>query len=176
MIANRIGIVLCRVGAAVLIVQAVRSLGYTIPGLYTSFGDFGANALLFLLMTFVPSLAAIGLWVFADRICATPNYVDTDSEAEPIRSIDFVLIGTALIGLYLVISGIIQGLNIEVAQWFKSNLGDEFKAMLDQERARVIAIRVSYVAQIALGTILIVGKSQISRFLLRVRYIGTGTS
>lgn len=171
MIANRIGIALCRVAAAVLIVQAIRSLGYTVPSLYTGYGEFGADVFLFLLMTFVPSLAAIGLWIFADRICAIPGHVESAAEAEPIKNIDFVLIGTSLIGLYLVVSGIIEGLNIEVAQWFKSNLGDEFSAMLEQERARVVAMRVSYAAQIALGIILIVGKSQISRLLLRARYV-----
>lgn len=173
---TRIGIVLCRVAAAVLIVQTIRSLGYTIPALFNGLGEFGADVLLFLVMTFVPGLAAIGLWIFAERICALPGRVASESEAIPSRSIDFLLIGTSLIGLYLVISGLLDGVNIEVTHWYKSDLGDEYKAMLDKERARIIGYRASYIAQIILGAAMIVGKAQVSRFLLRARSAGTGAS
>ncbi len=177
MIATRIGIVLCRVAAAVLVVQAIRSLGYTIPALLDNFDGFDADVWLFMLMTFIPGLAAIGLWIFANRICALPNSLEADGESGPLRNIDILLVGTSLIGVYLLISGIIYGVNVEVSAWMISGLYEEHPIHLDQQQlARAAASRASYVIEIVIGIALIFGRDQISRILSRARYAGTGAS
>ncbi len=112
MIARQIGIVLCRVGAAVLTVQAVRSLGYTLPSLFYGDNQFLSEALAFILLSAVPGLAAIGLWIFADRICSIVDSDKPTPEVGALTAIDITRIGTALIGMYLAISAVVNGVFI----------------------------------------------------------------
>lgn len=172
MIARQIGIVLCRVGAAVLTVQAVRSLGYTLPGLIYGNNQFSSEAIAFSLLTILPGLAAIGLWVFADRICSIVDPIDSTATLEPLTGVDLVRIGTALIGMYLAISAVIYGINIEVANLARPDLGAERQVMMDEHAARIIGIRASYIAQLTFGLALLIGRNRISIMLAKAKYAG----
>ena len=165
MIARQIGIVLCRVGAAVLTVQAVRSLGYTLPSLFYGDDQFLSEALAFILLSAVPGLAAIGLWIFADRICSIVDSDEPTAEVGTLTAIDIIRIGTALIGMYLAISAVVNGVFIEVTNLAQPDLGAEQRAMMDENAARIIGIRASYVVQFAIGIALLLGRHRISAIL-----------
>ncbi len=172
MIARQIGIVLCRVGAAVLTVQAIRSLGYTLPSVVYGDGQISIALTVFSLMTVLPGLAAIGLWVFADRICNIVDSVESPATAETLTGVDLVRIGTALIGMYLTISAVIYGINIEVANLALPDFGAEQQAMMDEHAARIIGTRVSNIVQLAIGLALLLGRNRISIMLAKAKYAG----
>ena len=172
MIARQIGIVLCRVGAALLTVQAIRSLGYSLPTLVYGDNQFLTDAIAFSLLTALPGLAAIGLWVFADRICAIVDSTDSTDTPEPLTGVDLVRIGTVLIGMYLAITAVIDWVHIEVANLAVPDFGAEQQTMMDQYAARVIGLRASYFVQFTIGLALLIGRNRISTMLARARYAG----
>lgn len=175
MIARQIGVVLCRVGAAVLTVQAIRSLGYSLPGLVFGTNDFGIEMLVFGLMSVVPGLSAIGLWVFADRISSVVDQFETIEFQQPLTGVDLVRIGTALIGMCVLVLGIISGTSVEVANFARPDLGAEFQSMLDENKARIIGLRASYLAQVVIGLALFLGRERISAMLAKAKYAGVDT-
>ena len=152
--------------------QAVRSLGYTLPGLFYGDNRFSSEVIAISLLTVLPGLAAIGLWVFADRICNLVDSVESSATPEPLTGVDLVRIGTALIGMYLAISAVIYGINIEVANLARPDLGADRQTMMDEHAARVIGIRASYVAQLTIGLALLVGRNRISIMLAKAKYAG----
>ena len=172
MVARQIGVVLCRVGAAVLTVQAIRSLGYTLPSLFLGANGSATEAIAFSLLTVAPGLVAIGLWVFADRISTVVAPTESSDALQSLTGIDLVRIGTALIGMYLLVSAIIYGVSIEVADMARPDLGAEHKAMIDEHKARTIGYRASYLAQVAIGLALLIGRERISILLAKAKYAG----
>ena len=175
MIARQVGIVLCRVGAAVLTVQAIRSLGYTLPSFVYGDNQFSSEVIALSLLTVLPGLAAIGLWVFAERICSVVVSVESSANPEPLTGIDLVRIGTALIGMYLAISAVIYGVNIEVTNLARPDLGAERQTMMDEHAARIIGMRASYVVQLTIGLALLIGRNRISTMLAKAKYAGVDT-
>ena len=175
MIARQIGIVLCRVGAAVLAVEAVRSLGYTLPSLFYGDNLVLSNGIALSLLTVLPGLAAIGLWVFAERISSFADAVESSASPEPLTGVDLVRIGTALIGMYLAISAVIYGVNIEVANLARPDLGAERQTMMDEQAARILGMRASYAVQLTTGLALLIGRNRISTMLAKAKYAGVDT-
>lgn len=175
MIARQIGIVVCRVGAAVLTVQAIRSLGYSLPALVFGYGDFGPEMVAFSLLGAIPGLAAIGLWVFADRISNVFDQSELAESPQPLSGLDIVRIGTALIGVYVLVTGITTGANVEVLNWVRPDLGNEYQSTVDEQTARTIGSRASYSIQILLGLALIFGRDRLSAMLVKVKYAGVTT-
>ena len=131
--------------------------------------------IVFSLLTVLPGLVAIGLWIFADRICCIVDQVEPSPTPEPLTGIDIVRIGTALIGMYLAISGVIYGINIEVANLARPDLGAEQQSMMDEQAARIIGIRASYIAQLVIGLVLLMGRNRVSAMLAKAKYAGVDT-
>ena len=175
MIAHQIGVVLCRVGAAVLTVQAIRSFGYALPGLVFGAEGFTTEVLAFFLLSGVPGFAAIGLWIFADRISNVADQAETKQSQQPLAGVDLVRIGTALIGMYVVILGIISAANIEVATLARPDPAEGLQTMLGEHDARMTGLRVSYFLQIAIGLALVFGRERISEMLAKAKYAGVDT-
>ena len=172
--AYQIGVVLCRVAAVVLTVQVIRSTGYWLPTLFYGGSETALDWLAFALLATVPGFAAVGLWVFADRICK----IDSDSEdrSEPANTIDFLRVGLALLGVYLLIDGILIGVSTET-QWIalldvQRNFGDEHQSRIAESLARMTSQRITYLVQIVLGIALIAGKERLLRLFKNARYAG----
>lgn len=172
MIARQIGVVLCRVGAAVLTVQAIRSLGYSLPSLIFATNEFTSEAIALSLLTVAPGLVAIGLWVFADRISNVVDPTESSNTAQPLAGVDLVRIGTALIGIYLLVSAVIYGVSVEVANMARPDLGVEHQPMIDEQVARTFGYRASYLAQLVFGLALLIGRDRISVLLAKAKYAG----
>jgi hypothetical protein len=175
LIARQIGIVLCRVGAAVLTVQAIRSLGYSLPGLLFGDREFWSEMVAFSFLGAAPGLAAIGLWVFADRISSLSDPFEVTESPKPLSGLDIVRIGTTLIGVYVLVMGITTGANVEVLNLVRPDLGSEYQSTIDEQTARTIGSRASYFVQILLGLALIIGRERLSIMLVKVKYAGVKT-
>lgn len=172
MAAYRIGIVLCRVGAAVLTVQAIRSLAYPLAGLVTSGGEADAQIWLLSLYSAVPGLVAIGLWIFADRIARIPDRAEVVQDTDSCGEVDFVGAGTAMIGLTIAVLGLISEADLEIMNWLQPDLDPGYEGILDPQAARTIASRIANILQIILGVGLILGRKGIAALLTTVRYAG----
>lgn len=175
MIARQIGIVLCRVGAAVLTVQAIRSLGYSIPGVVFGEGERYAEYLALVLLSVTPGLAAIGLWTFAGRISTLPGHESAMESHDIPTGLDIARIGTALIGLCFVVVGITTGASVEIIDLLQPELGPEYQRLAAELAAKTMGARLSYLLQILLGLAFFFGRDRISAMLVRMKYAGTRT-
>jgi hypothetical protein len=176
MLAHQIGVVLCRVGAAVLTVQAIRSFGYALPGLLFGGNSFAIEGLAFGMMSIAPGLVAVGLWVYADRISGFVNQPEATEQQHPLTGVDLVRLGTALIGICLLLLGVIYATAVEAGNLARADIGVEYQSMLDQHNARMVGERASYLVQILIGIALLLGKERISALLVRAKYAGVDTS
>jgi hypothetical protein len=175
LIAQQIGIVLCRVGAAVLTVQAIRSLGFVLPGLFFNDGEFWPEIVTFSLLGAIPGLAAVGLWVFADRISNVSDQSEVTESPTPLNGLEIVRIGTTLIGICFLVMGITTAANVEVLSLLAPDLGSEFQSQIDVQQARTIGSRVSYAVQILLGLALVFGRERLSNMLVKIKHAGVNT-
>ncbi|MGI9220435.1 MAG: hypothetical protein ACR2QS_05300 [Woeseiaceae bacterium] len=175
MIAHQIGVVLCRVGAAILTVQAIRSLGYSLPGLFLNEQQFLPEMLVFSLMGIVPGLAAIGLWVLADRISTVPDQGEAMETQANTSSFDILRIGMTLLGIYLLIMGLIEAARIEAVQFALRDMDIDHRSMMHAQSAQTFGERTSYVLQLLFGSALILGRDRFSMFFVKAKNAGVDT-
>lgn len=172
MIAQQIGIVLCRVGAAVLTVQAIRSFGYVLPALLFNDGEFWPELMTFSLVGAVPGFAAVGLWIFAERISNVSDKSKVIESSAPLNGSELIRIGTTLIGICFLVMGITTAAGIEARSLLAPDLGSEFQSRIDAQVASTMASRVSYTVEILLGLALVLGRDRLSTMLVRVKHAG----
>ena len=170
--ATRIGIIACRVGAAVLTVKAISGLGNFIPAFFDGFSNIGAATLGLIIVTVIPGLSAILLWIYAEKICRVSSRSNGVTEQDPLTNDGLVQIGTALLGLYLLVTGIIAAATTEVT-YFAQILNDASQANTNWT-SRVLGWRIGYLLEILFGAVLFFGKERVFELLVRVRRAGTG--
>ena len=174
MVTTVLGIVICRVGAVLLFVEAARSLQFVLPALLEFSGDKTVPLVWLVLTTIVPAATGVALWFFAERIC----HVRIDSARVEIKSsldsLDFIGIGTLLMGLYAMLSGAIDALTTEATISVQRTQLAATPGILADDRSYRVSARVSYAAQILLGALLVVGRLRIARLLATVRHLGAG--
>ena len=172
--ATRIGIIACRVGAAVLTVRAISGLGNIIPAFFVGPSNISAVAIGLMVVTVVPGLSAILLWVFAERICQVGSSEQGATERPRLERDEFIQIGTALLGLYLLVTGLISAASIEIAYLARPE-DSTFRSGADYA-AQVLGWRVGYVLEILFGVVLFLGQDKVFHLLRRARRIGTGAT
>ena len=139
-----------------------------------TYGSFDFSILIIVLATLIPAIAGIGLWMFAERICRV-NAQSVDIEIRSsLEALDLVSIGTLLLGLYAVFYGVVGALNSESMIWAQAMTLRDTPAEIARFSTSHVPMRVSYVAQLALGLVLIFGRQRIASLLLKARYAGTG--
>ena len=170
MVTSVVGIVICRVGAVLLFVQGVKSLQFVLPALLQFRGDFSPSIYFLLFTTVTPAVGGLALWFFAERICRV-NIGSADVEIRSsLNAFDLVGIGTLLIGLYAVFYGVTEALLSEATILTQVAEYKDRPETLGEISAKHISMRVAYVSQIVLGTLLILGRQQIARLLMSARY------
>jgi len=173
--ATRIGIIACRVGAAVLTVKAISGLGNIIPALFfDSPSKLSAVTIGFMVVTVIPGLSAILLWVYAERICQVPSLEGGASDHLSQGSDELIQIGTALLGLYLMVTGLISAASIEIAYLARPETDESTMRSSMDYAARILGWRVAYVLEVVFGAVLFLGKERVVELLNRVRRVGTG--
>ena len=146
------------------------------PALVMSDAEVSSDIIAFSLLSVAPGLVAIGLWVFADRISNVFDPVEDSRDGQPLSGVDLVRIGTALIGMVLVITAFTEGVSIEVTQLARPELGDEHRSMMDEHAARTMGSRAAYLAELILGIGLLMGRNRISIMLAKARMLGRTTA
>lgn len=170
---STLGVVLCRVGAVLLFVQSTKSLQYVLPAL-KDYGSFDRSVIIIVFTTVIPAIAGIGLWVFAEKICRA-NFRSADIEIKSsLEALDLVSIGTLLIGLCALFYGTVAALTSESMIWTQAaNLRSTFD-LYEKTSNSFLPMRVSYVSQIVLGLVLVLGRQRLANLLWKARYAGTG--
>lgn len=172
MLAHQIGVVICRVGAAVLIVQAIRGLGFVVPAVIGGPGEITPALLGGILLGLLPGLAAAGLWIFAERIAGVPSTADDATDSAAIEAGDIVRVGTLLIGLYLAVTGIIEGFSVEVSDYMQpKSIG--MPGGGSRYDAQVAGMRVTYLLKIGFGAALMLGGDRLAEIATKLRRAGT---
>lgn len=174
MIAQQIGIVICRVAAAILLVQTIRAFGFVVPALFSSPDTIVSSLLGFAVLGFIPGLVAVALWFYAERIVGVAKENVAASHDARINEADLVRVGTLLIGLYVIVDGVILGLSTEMAQIL-------LPEALDQEGVgrrfakQQLSARVSYGLEILFGIALIVGRHRLAQVATKARRAGAAS-
>lgn len=172
--ATHVGIVLCRIASAVLAVQAISMIGMWFPGLLGQDipGEFVRLLVMLACMTIVPVVAAIGLWVFAERICTVPASVHDGDE--PSGTGDIIAVATALLGLWVIIGGLTYAAMTETQIFSRDTPEglDEWSLRLSRQ---AMGYRIRYLLEIGFGLWLIFGRERIVAFLMRTRRAGVDT-
>ncbi len=173
MIAQQIGIVICRVAAAILIVQTIRAFGFVVPALFTSPDTIVSSLLGFAALGLIPGLIAVALWFYAERIVGVPREGAGAPHDVKIDETELVRAGTLLIGLYLVITGTVLGLSVEMTDLIMPEWPNMESASRRYATQR-LSTRVTYVLEILFGVVLMFGRHQLAQFATRLRRAGTG--
>ena len=172
--ATRIGIIACRVGAAVLTVKAISGLGNFMPLFFDRHADVSGAVLGMMALTVVPGLAAILLWVFAEKICQVSLPNEPPTEPQALDGDKFIQIGTALLGLYLLVTGLVSAVTLEIA--YSARPVESTVLSSAEQEARLLSWRVGYFLKFVFGAVLFLGRERVYNLLSRVRRIGTGAT
>lgn len=170
MIARQIGIVLCRVGAAFLTVQAFAGFGQLLPAL--NYGDEGPGYLVLFtgILMIGPGLVALLLWVYAERISTLADPIGPAEQQLPMTGVDIVRYGTALIGIYLLATGFNSAVFTEAGNLFRQDSGSQQLPVISHDYAYLWGRRVYYGARMLIGIALIMGRDGIAACIARARY------
>lgn len=164
-----IGVVLVRLFCVYLAITAVQSLTYVIPGVI-QFGYRGGDlqelltsptTWLMLTGILLPAICAVGLWLKADYVLPA----EAADDGPGAQASDIMLTGLSLLGLYLMISALIELVRVETAVAAVDQLGP----------ATTTSQRLPIIAQLAFALALLLGRGRISTLLLKARRIGTET-
>ncbi|MEM7432864.1 MAG: hypothetical protein AAF351_13145 [Pseudomonadota bacterium] len=165
--ATWLGIVLCRVGAAVLAVQAISYLGYLSPGLFL--GEWNGELMTFLAVSVVPALAAVMLWRFAPKICDVAGFSDNSGTDVDLSGATLIAVGTALIGVWVLAEALIFAAGVEVQNYWRYQPDPD---QLDPLGSQLAGNRASYVLRIVFGLLLLFGKDSIAALIQKARRVG----
>lgn len=174
--ARQVGIVLCRVAAAILVVRAIRDLGYLMPGMVLGSSNWDAELMRAVLFGAIPGFVAIALWFLADRISTLPGDVGSARDDSTLSGVDLVRIGTTLIGVYMVVTAVIDAAGFEVTNLARPDLPAGDWRVREDHSAHNMGRRAAYLVQTALGILLIAGRDGIAAFLSKARRAGVDKS
>ena len=153
-----LNVVLCRVGAVILFVQAAENVGVVIPQALVFSGSFNTTMLYMSLLLATPILGGAALWIYGGRLAHVRQdaSLDTDLAAQ---NVDLVAVGTFVLGLYVLLLGITSAAYAELMLLSES---DHVRNNPHLSR-QYMATRVSYLIQIGIGVLLVFGRRYIAR-------------
>ena len=152
---NPIGIVICRIGAIWLALSALGNVGNAITTLstYTELDAFIVMSLISILATFA---TAFILWHYAESISSTRFPTPDLATGNRVDSSQLVMIGTHLLGIYILVLGIISLVEIETIAWMQSSMYERSESFRETMSAHLVGGRVSSALQIVLGFALLI--------------------
>lgn len=170
------GVVLCRLASIFFVVQALGYSGFLLQQLLDStisrYGFVGASVVAVL----VPGIAAVVTWRFGEKISTIEHEDATTELAEGVGTDQLVLVGTFLVGLYTVLLGMESAVRVEVINWVQEATNLNSTHPSDTEWLQRLPNRLSYAAQLILGTVLMTGRNVILRMFHWARYSGRSFS
>ena len=158
-------ILACRLVAVVLVAYALQQLAlnaqvYTVSGL-----SLGARIVAFVAGMFTPLAGAAILWFGAPRIAGSVADDAGTATSDGLDEVAFIRAGTALIGLAFATLALANGIVFESLMLLQSAEPELDAAYLAAKRQQVFEHRVDYLARIALGVLLMLGRERIASVL-----------
>lgn len=173
MTTNQVGILLCRIAALFLVVQAIENVAFGMSFAITT-GQEYLNLVAVLMMMAPPLIAAAVIWFMAARLSGFDTTAGEEA-APPAR--DFALLvnaGILLIGLYALLFGIIDLVRVEAGFWAQEYYRPEDIPLTSQELISRWPARASYALKIVFGFLLVVGRDAVAHFFRHLRRAGIG--
>lgn len=156
---NPIGIVICRIGAILLVVSSVQSLGFVIMPLLSAPSELDNFFVMSALMVLAPLVSAFLLAAYAEQISSTRFDTSRLASSDSLGSAELISIGTYLIGIYVLVFGVVSLFQTEALNFAQSNMFEDNESIASSMSAHALGNRISFVVQIALGlTLLARGK------------------
>ena len=173
MITSTVGVVLCRLVAIMLFINAAENIAYSAVQFFQSPAGIVPGLIAISLTIFAPVVTGVVLWIYAERICRINSSSSEPQLSSSLHAVDLIVIGTTLIGLYAVLFGVVSAVRIETGFWAQGQLNPNTYFPYDTTAHRVL-LRAPYITQIVLGGLLIVGRRSLAKLLQKARYVGTG--
>ena len=166
--AMTISFVLVRLAAIFLFVRAVQGLStfsYMLSG-DERVATFAVITVVF--MVILPAAVAIVLWIHPEKVTGAQA---SDGKSEgPISAQQILMIGVSLLGLYLIVYGVVDLFRIEANQVLQQQLLGDTELHDEAQRRAIVLSRIGYGIQLAMGVLLVLGRSGLSRLLLKAKY------
>ena len=163
-----VSFVLVRLAAVFLFVRAVQGLStfsYLLSG-DEKVATFAVITVVF--MVILPAAVAIVLWIHPEKV--TGAQASVGKSDGPISAQQILMIGVSLLGLYLIVYGVVDLFRIEANHVLQQQLAGDAGMQDDVQRRAMVISRFGYGIQLAMGVFLILGRSGISRLLLKAKY------
>jgi hypothetical protein len=167
MITSEIGFVLCRIASVYFFVAAVRGVSWISLKAFLITGDLSDFALGLLLTSAPAAIAGILLWRYSDRIARIPEKPQRVEEPVRIPTDKLLEISVFFVGLYAVLIGLVDAIDIEAIDWMARSKPDVDSDYQEQALIRNWTRRVANLLQIILGVGLIYWRSSVVAFAHR---------
>ena len=166
---SKISVVLVRLGAIAVLLSAIYYLAQNHSSFFTEGLTVTAKVAMFVLSFVVPVGIAGIIWNFPATVIgqAVPEAQETDDKE--IDAEGLLVIGTALLGLYVFVFGLLDTLYWESLNVWERSLVDFYESSPYQSSPGLVASRIASFAQVALGLALMIGRNGISQLILKMR-------
>ena len=161
---NQIGFAFCRIASVYFYVAAVRGVSWISLKAFLITGDF-SDFFLGLLITSAPAaIAGFLLWRYSDRIAKVPVKPEAAEVPTEIPIDSLLRLGVFLVGLYAVLIGLAEAIDIEAIDWMTRSSPDADSHSQEQSLIRTWTRRVGNLVQIGLGIGLIYWRDRVVAF------------
>ena len=164
-----ISIVLVRLGAITVLLSSV----YVLAANYTSFFVDGlsmtAKISMFVLTFVLPLIIAMFIWRFPATLLSKVAPESQDVDASGISAEQLMVVGTALLGLYVLVFGLLDVMYWESVVISERSLFEYYDTSEFESPPGIVAARVVSYGQVVLGLALILGRRGITQVVLKLR-------
>jgi len=163
-ITSEIGFAFCRIVSVYFFVAAVRGVSWISLKAFLITGDF-SDFFLGLLFTSAPAaVAGVLLWHYSDRIAKIPEKPDAAEMSTQLPTDKLLQVGVFLVGLYAVLIGLAEAIDIEAIDWMARSKPDVDSDYQARALIRNWTRRAGNLVQILLGVGLIYWRDRVVGF------------
>lgn len=171
--AIRTGAVLTKLAAVFIVVFALRDLSQFVFYYATDTAPYPLLISAIGLQFLLPVIVASFLWTFPNLVVGSMATSAVEDSSTGNTADELLLIGVSLLGLYTTVFGFIDLLYFEAHRYAQREMAEAANMTFYGDSPDNVAGRITNLAQIVAGVILIFGRRNISTFLLKVRSAGT---
>ena len=172
----RIETVLVRLGAIVVVVNAFRNVAYHSVYFFNPDAPLGPFLVNVGLTFFMPCAIAMFLWLFPAKVLRNGSNGHASDYSSGITADQLLVVGILLLGLYATAFGVIDLIYFEAQRFAEYRYVEAYELDRHDPSPATTAGRVTNIAQIIFGLILIFGRRGMSRLLYKIRYAGVDAS
>lgn len=158
---SEIGSTLCRIVGVYLFVRAAQSVSWITLKAFIITGDLSDLAIGLLIAVVPPLVGGSLLWKYSDRIARIGDRLEASKLSTSLSRDDLLNVGIFLVGLYAVLFGLVEAVDVETTDWMYRSAGESQNSFYDETLIRSWTRRTGYLFQIILGGGLIYRSSSI---------------